>query len=123
MAQPHGFKDVSSAVKSTAGGWDYLMSHGVLPRYNQWYIESGSALAGHPPPPLEYFIEVQKAYTELRWKHNFARPFPSTFTRTSYLLCCLQDFEYYHGTGILSKKWQEQALKRGREKEHTINNH
>lgn len=111
MAQPHGFKDVSSAVKSTADGWDFLMSHGVLPRFNQWYIESGSAFADQQPPPLEYFIEVQKAYTELRWKHNFDPPFPSTFSRTSYLLCCLQDFEYYHGTGILSEKWQEQALK------------
>ncbi|OGO24292.1 MAG: hypothetical protein A2144_10210, partial [Chloroflexi bacterium RBG_16_50_9] len=108
MAQPHGFKDVKAAVKSTAAGWDFLMSHGVLPRYNQWYIESGSPLAGQPSPPLEYFIEVQKAYTELRWKHNFDPPFPSTFSRSSYLLGCLQDFEYYHGTGVLSKKKQDE---------------
>ncbi len=117
MAQPHGFKDVSSAVKSTAAGWDYLMSHGVLPRYNQWYIESSSALAGQPPPPLEYFIEVQKAYTELRWKHNFDPPFPSTFSRSSYLLCCSHDFEYYHGSGILSQKKQAEMLQRGIEAE------
>jgi len=110
MAQPHGFKDVSSAVKSTAGGWDFLMSHGVLPRYNQWTIESGSAFADQQRPPLEYFIEVQKAYTELRWKHKFDPPFPSTFSRSAYLLCCLYDFEYYHGTGILSKKKQEEML-------------
>lgn len=108
MAQPNGFKDVASAVKSTAEGWDYLMSHGVLPRFNQWYIESGSAFAGQPSPPLEYFIEVQKAYTELRWKHNFDPPFPSTFSRTSYLLACSHDFEYYHGSGILSKKKQDE---------------
>jgi hypothetical protein len=114
MAQPHGFKDVSSAVKSTAGGWDFLMSHGVLPRYNQWTIESGSAFADQQRPPLEYFIEVQKAYTELRWKHKFDPPFPSTFSRSAYLLCCLYDFEYYHGTGILSKEKQEQMLAVGR---------
>ena len=120
MAQPHGFKDVSSAVKSTASGWDFLMSHGVLPRYNQWTIESGSAFADQQRPPLEYFIEVQKAYTELRWKHKFDPPFPGTSTRTAYLLCCLQDFEYYHGTGILSKKQQEEMLAVGRKsaKEH-----
>jgi len=110
MAQPHGFKDVNSAVKSTASGWDFLMSNGVLPRYNQWYIESGSAFADQIPPPLEYFIEVQKAYTELRWKHNFDPPFPSTFSRSAYLLTCLQDFEYYHGTGILSKQKQDAML-------------
>lgn len=114
MAKPNGFGDVSSAVKSTAAGWDFLMSHGVLPRYNQWFIESGSALAGQEQPPLEYFIEVQKAYTELRWKHNFDPPFPSTFSRTSYLLACLQDFEYYHGKGILSKQKQEAMKKQVR---------
>jgi len=59
---------------------------------------------------LEYFIEVQKAYTELRWKHNFDPPFPSTFSRSAYLLTCLQDFEYYHGTGILSKQKQDAML-------------
>jgi hypothetical protein len=114
MAEPHGFKDVSSAVKSTAGGWDFLMSHGVLPRYNQWFIESGSAFANQRRPPLQYFIEVQKAYAELRWKHKFDPPFPSTFSRSAYLLCCLYDFEYYHGTGILSKNKQEEMLSAGR---------
>lgn len=113
MAKPHGFEKVSDAVKSTADGWDFLMSHGVLPRFNQWYIESGSAFANQSPPPLEFFIEVQKAYTELRWKHNFDPPFPSTFSRTGYLLACLQDFEYYHGSGILSKGKQEEMLSRG----------
>lgn len=108
MAQPNGFKDVKSAVKSTAGGWDFLMGHGVLPRFNQWYIESGSVFADQKLPPLEYFLEVQKAYTELRWKHNFDPPFPSTFSRSSYLLACSHDFEYYHGTGILSKKRQDE---------------
>lgn len=113
MAKPHGFEKVSDAVKSTAEGWDFLMSNGVLPRFNQWYIESGSAFANQQPPPLEYFVEVQKAYTELRWKHNFDPPFPSTMSRSSYLLACLQDFEYYHGTGILSRKKQEEMLAAG----------
>jgi len=116
MARPHGFERVSDAVKSTSEGWDYLMKHGVLPRFNQWYIESGSAFADQEQPPIEFFIEVQKAYTELRWKHNFDPPFPSTMSRSSYPLACLQDFEYYHGSGILSKKWQEEALKRGKKK-------
>lgn len=104
MAKPHGFEDVSAAVKSTAGGWDFLMSKGVLPRFNLWTIEEGSAFAGQQAPPLEYYIEVQKAYTELRWKHNFDPPFPATHTRYQYCLNCLQDFEYYHGTGIMSKQ-------------------
>ncbi len=107
MAKPHGFPDVSSAVKSTAGGWDFLMSHGVLPRYATWLIEGGSALAGQEPPPIEYFIEIEKAYAELRWKHGFEPPFPASQTRRSYVLSCLHDWEYYHGSGILSRKKQE----------------
>jgi len=33
----------------------------------------------------------------------------------SYLLCCLQDFEYYHGTGIMSKKKQDEMSAAGKE--------
>ncbi|MGD0236615.1 MAG: radical SAM protein [Syntrophorhabdales bacterium] len=104
MAKPHGFEDVGSAVKSTAGGWDFLMSHGVLPRYNLWTREAGSAFADQESPPLQYFIEIQRAYAELRWKYKFDPPFPATHSRYQYSLNCLQDFEYYHGTGITSKQ-------------------
>ena len=104
MARPHGFESVKEAVKSTAGGWDFLMAHGVLPRFNLWTRVAGSAFADQPSPPLEYFIEVQKAYTELRQKHGFSPPFPACKTRDSWFLNCIWDFEYYHGTGGLSKK-------------------
>lgn len=104
MAKPHGFGDINSAVKSTSEGWDFLMSHGVLPRFNLWTREAGSAFANQPAPPLEYFIEVQKAYTELRWKYKFDSPFPAAKDRYSYVLNCLQDFEYYHGNSTLSKR-------------------
>lgn len=103
MAKPYGFESVSEALKSTSGGWDFLMGHGVIPRFNLWTREAGSAFAGQPVVPLKYFIEVQKAYTELRWKHGFDPPFPATKTRDSWFLNCLWDFEYYHGTGPLSK--------------------
>jgi hypothetical protein len=104
MAKPHGFDDVSSALKSTLGGWDFLMSHGVLPRYNLWTLEAGSAFENHPAPPLEFFVEAQKGYAELRWKHRFDPPFPSTMYNNCYSLNSLQDFEYYHGNGTTSKR-------------------
>lgn len=103
MAKPYGFESVSEAVKSTSHGWDFLMDHGVLPRFNLWTREVGSAFAGQPSPPLRYFIDIQKAYTELRWKHGFDPPFPATKTRDSWFINCLWDFEYYHGSGPLSK--------------------
>jgi len=104
MAKPYGFEKVSEAVKSTSSGWDFLMSHDVLPRFNIWTRETGSPFVDQPVPPLEYFIEVQKAYTELRWKYHFDPPYPAAVDRFSYFLNCLQDFEYYHGTGTLSKR-------------------
>jgi hypothetical protein len=104
MAKPYGFETVNEAVKSTSEGWDFLMSHGALPRFNIWTREAGSAFSGQLSPPLEYFLEIQKAYTELRWKHKFDPPFPAAKTRDSWFINCLWDFEYYHGTGPLSKK-------------------
>ena len=101
MAKPYGFEDISSAVKSTASGWDFLMSHGVLPRYRLWYQEKGSAFEGQEPPPLEYFIEVQKAHAELRWKYGF----PTALSFLCGHLSSLDSlFEYYHGTSEFSKK-------------------
>ncbi len=115
MAKPYGFVSVSSAVRSTASGWDFLMSHGVLPRYNLWYIEPNSGFAGQERPPMEYFVEVEKAYAELRWKHGFAPPFPGAIHFTAHVLNCLQDYEYYHGSGVMSKRGREAALRRGQE--------
>ena len=110
MAKPCGFEKVSDAVKHTSEGWDFLMQNGVLPRFNLWIQESGSAFAEQQPPPLEYFIEVQKAYTELRWKHKYDPPFPSANDRFSYYMNSLHDFEYYHGNGTLSKKNLDERL-------------
>jgi len=104
MAKPNGFEDVSSAVKSTSSGWDFLMDHGVLPRFNLWTREPGSAFGDQPAPPLEYFIEVQKVYTELRWKYRFDPPFPAANDRYSYAHNSLHDFEFYHGSSTLSKR-------------------
>jgi len=117
MAEPHGFKDVSSAVKNFASGMDFLMSHGVLPRYAYWTIESRSGLAGHQPPPLEYYIEAEKAYAETRWKYNYDPPMPAAWSRFGYIHSALWDFEYYHGSGPFSKKYQDAA---GGPSEHEI---
>lgn len=70
MCQPYGFKDVASAVKSTAAGFDYLMSRGVNVRYNLWNISPLSALAGNQPPPLEYYIRLDIAWCETWTKYK-----------------------------------------------------
>lgn len=94
MAQPWGFKDALSAVKSTLGGFDYLMAHGVLPRDCLWWQAPGSALAGQPMPPLEYFIELGRGFLELRQKHNFPFPFYG-WCRGCYCHSAIPDWDYY----------------------------
>jgi len=117
MAQPHGFKDVKSAVKNFASGIDFLMDHGVVPRYAYWTIEPKSALRDNQSPPLEYYIEAEKAYAEIRWKHNYDPPIPATWSRFGYIHSAIWDFEYYHGSGPYSKKYQDAA---GGPSEHEI---
>ncbi len=107
MAKPYGFKDVNSAVNNLREGWDFLMRNGVVPRYAYWTIEPKSFLgqvAGQEYPPLEYYIEVEKAYFELRQKYGYEVPFPGASNRITYSLACMHDFEFYHGDGPLSKK-------------------
>lgn len=69
MAQPYGFKTVPEAIKSTLSGFEDLMRRDVLPRMDMWTVEPNSALAGQEPPPLDYYIEIQKGYMELRYKY------------------------------------------------------
>ena len=70
MSLPHGFRNVSDAVKSTAEGLDFLMSHGVVPRVTQWCVEPTSALAGQPPAPLEYHVRIAETWYETWKKYN-----------------------------------------------------
>ena len=70
MAQPWGFKDVDQAVASTAEGLDYMMSKGVVPHPDSWCIEPGSALGGHPPIPLDYYLKLDKAWYDTWLKYD-----------------------------------------------------
>lgn len=95
MAQPHGFKTVDEAVGSTTEGMDYLMKHGVLPRFQHWRREFGSDLVkSHPQPPipLDYFIRCTGNRYEL-WK-RYRMPLPMS----GRLLKPLRYIGVSHGT-------------------------
>jgi len=74
MAQPFGFKTVSEAVASATEGFEYLMSHGVIPHLDTWCIEPGTTLSGHPPVPLEFLIEADIAWYTT-WRKYKLPPF------------------------------------------------
>jgi CheY-like chemotaxis protein len=70
MAQPYGFKTVPEAIESNRKGFEFMMSHGVIPHLDSWCIERESELGGHPPIPLEFFIEMDKLWFEIWNKYK-----------------------------------------------------
>lgn len=70
MAQPWGFKTVEEAVRSTTEGMEFFMSHGVVVRPISWCVEGLSALAGQVPPPVDYFIQIDRNWFELFMKYD-----------------------------------------------------
>jgi len=70
LVQPHGFKSMDEGVKSNAEGFEFLMSHGVVPRVIVWCVEPWSVYGRELPPPLEYIIRVNKAWYETWVKYE-----------------------------------------------------
>lgn len=74
MAQPWGFGTVKEAVASAREGFEYLMARGVIPHLDTWCVEPGTALAGHPPIPLDFLIQADLAWYET-WRKYKLPPF------------------------------------------------
>ncbi len=77
MAKPFGFETVGEAVKSTSAGVDFMMRHGVIPRFNQWRREPGSNLVSQqdqPAIPLEYYLRLMGDYYDSWKKYNLPMP-------------------------------------------------
>jgi len=74
MAKPWGFDSVADAVRSAKEGFEFLMSHGVVPHLDTWCVEPGTVLAGHPPIPLDFLLEVDRAWYET-WRKYKLPPF------------------------------------------------
>jgi hypothetical protein len=74
MAQPWGFDTVSDAVKSAREGFEFLMSHGVIPHLDTWCVEPGTQLSNHPPVPLDFLIQADIAWYET-WRKYKLPPF------------------------------------------------
>ena len=70
MAQPWGFKTVAEAVRSTTEGMEFFMSHGIVLRPISWCVEALSALGGQTPPPVDYFIQIDRNWYELYQKYS-----------------------------------------------------
>lgn len=77
MCRPYGFKDVDEALKSSLGGYEYLMQRGVVPRGDYWVSEELSALGSHQTtPPSEFFLRLSIGTHELLEKYGLP---PSPF--------------------------------------------
>ena len=113
MARPFGFEKVTDAVKSTAAGYDFLMSNDVLPRQGGfWCVEPDSKLAGQSPPPLEYYLEIGRAFLEIREKHGFPNPCPAS-CRHCHGQSTEYDFAYFHGHTAASREAEQKSKSSG----------
>jgi hypothetical protein len=75
MASPLGFDSVDEAIASTMEGLDFFMSHGVSPRFTTWCPEPMSVLGkDQKGAPLEYYIQLLRAYRDTRVKYKLAAP-------------------------------------------------
>ncbi|MDP2954722.1 MAG: radical SAM protein [Chloroflexota bacterium] len=74
MAQPWGFKTVDEAIASNREGFEFLMSHGVIPRVINWLPEPHSALGAQEPPSLDYAIRIDLLWYEIWKKHSLPHP-------------------------------------------------
>jgi hypothetical protein len=74
MQRPHGFETVSEAVKSATEGFEFMMSHGVIPHLDTWTIEPGTVLSDNPPLPLDFLIQADIAWYET-WRKYKLPPF------------------------------------------------
>jgi hypothetical protein len=74
MSEPWGFDSVSQAVESARAGFEYLMSHGVVPHLDTWCIEPGTTLADNRPVPLDFLIQADIAWYET-WRKYKLPPF------------------------------------------------
>lgn len=77
MARPYGFTSVDEAVSSTTSGAEFLISHGVSPRFNHWRREPRSYLVRsteQPPVPLDFYIKLMRNIYELGRKYGLSLP-------------------------------------------------
>jgi hypothetical protein len=75
MASPAGFKSIDEAIASTSEGLEFLMSHGVSPRFTTWCPEPLSVLGKNQQgAPLEYHIRLLQAYRDIRTQHRLPPP-------------------------------------------------
>lgn len=94
LSKPYGFETVDQAIKSNIEGFEFFMSHGVIPKPITWVVAKGSALAGHEPAPLEYYARLLSAWYEC-WKKYRLPPFtgygPMGPGRAVYMISACND--------------------------------
>jgi hypothetical protein len=76
MAQPYGYTDVESAIRSTAEGLDFFMSKGITPRFTTWCPEPMTPLGDANPDgaPLEYHLRLLEIYRDTLRAHRLSPP-------------------------------------------------
>ncbi len=75
MAQPHGFKTIDEALRSTLEGAEFLASHGVTMVHTVWLVKPGSYFQDQQAPPLEYYVRLAQGLHEIRARYGLSVDF------------------------------------------------
>lgn len=74
MVGPWGNKSLKETVKNTSKAFDFLMLHGITPRPVHIWFDPLSALGGKEQPPVDLFLEVDRAWYETWQKYSMFEP-------------------------------------------------
>lgn len=72
-AKPWGLSE-AEALKSSEECFEFLMSHGVIPRPITWFKEPLSQLRDASMPSVEYYIQIDRIWFEKSKKHGLPAP-------------------------------------------------
>ena len=75
LAQPHGFKSESDALKATLEEAEYLAERGVTTVYIVWVPRPGSFFHDQHNASLEYYVQLAQGLHDLRVKYNLGVDF------------------------------------------------
>jgi len=76
MAQPQGFTEVETAIRSTGEGLEFFMSRGISPRFTTWCPEPLTKLGRLNPQgaPLEYHVRLLETWRDTHARHGLPTP-------------------------------------------------
>lgn len=70
MVQPEGFGSMDEGLASALGGFEWLLQHGIVPRFNIWSNVRRSIFEKRALPPTEYALQLGEGRHKLMLQYD-----------------------------------------------------